>query len=762
MKSVRFILISILLSICLSNIKACWDPSYTPGEYYVFYTYPKDNPGTYPDQDAQNVAEWQAYTSGKATLEDIHEVVYNYPVASLGTLLYQFDKKEKADSNNTFIEYLFSTRDRDALSLLFLAKKCYQARAKRWDPWWYPTKEDLEFRDVKQIFNEALAYKGKKLATRYALQAIRAGITIGEDDRCLELWNTQIKHAPHSVVKQMCESYIAGILFRSEQYDEAAVHFISSGDETSFWWCAQHLVDEDTDIERIKIMYQYAPNAPVLAVMLQQIIREAEVNINPKYFNNDTTSWYREEYYSKFVNNRKRYMELCDLSLQIAGEGRTTNPAMWQYAAAFLTMIDGKINRAKDLLQIASRMKGTPFIKDNVKILQLMVDAQLGSYDNDFEQQIFPQLKWLDNKIANHLTDEVKRMTSDELYMMKDNFSYYYYNDMMRKISLAIMAPNYLKRGNTAKAAAFAGMATERLPQLVGKRLAGYYWRNNTTLLPLAEYRKNDTVNNEEYSNELFWMLDTMKVQDVIAYKNYLFAQKKSTFDRFLTERCYASRNYLNELIGTKYIRLLQFDKAVYYLSNVDQYYEKTLNIYQSGYLNYDPFHAPWLVPDRTPTAESDQHKLHYCKKMSHLKKLINSTKNREKKAQYAYEYAVGLSQVLYANWALAAYGRGTYYNNVMENTFSSYSDIFFKETEKYLKIAESNTCDKNLQAQCTFAKAKLHWDVDYHYNNGSWDYTLGDDLKKYYDLMKSKYSTTPFYAAMASQCDMFEDYISK
>lgn len=759
MKSIKFIIIELfLITVCLPEVEACWSPEYSPGEYYVFKVYDENNDSINNGQEEENVAEWQTYTSKKATQDDIYQVVYNYSTLDMEYLLSLMDKGiYQTDNKNTFVQYLFSTKDRDAIALLLLAKKCYNYRTKRDDPWWYPTKEDLKYGDLQSILDEALAYKGTALKQRYLLQAIRAAITMGEDDICMELWEKQIKNSPNSVIKRMSQSYIAGILFRREKYEEAAPLFIGSGDETSFWWCANQLTNSKTDIQKIEILHNYSPNSPSLAKMLQQIVFEAERAGNIKRFVNDQPDWYLEWYSDNFRQNRKRYISLRDLSLKIARQGKTDNPAMWQYAASFLTMMDGKPLYASKILKQSANMKGTPDIKEKIKIFQFMLDAINGSYDTAFEQKILPQLKWLDQKIRTNITDEVRKKTIEDTWMMHGNYSYYYYNDMMRKIAISIISTNYLKRRNAVKAAAFAGMGTELLPKLIGLRETSL--NDKYITVTLEEYRK-DTVNwNMDYSNELFLMLDTIRVQDVIAYKDYLFSGGKTELDRFLIERCYKNKNYFNELIGTKYIRAMQFDKAVAYLKNVDDYYEKTLNIYKEGYLNDDPFYPPWVGREKKTIKNK---KLNFCIKMNDLKNQIRSTRNKNEKAQYEYKYAIGLAQIISNNWALAAYGRGNHTHDI-ENHYDLYSYKFNNQVNKYLTLAQKRSSDKNLQSQCIYARSWLYWDIDSDYDSQNQEYTYkpARKMKYLFSLLAKNYAGTPFVLEMQTQCDLLADYIA-
>jgi hypothetical protein len=609
-------------------------------------------------------------------------VVYEWTIDNLKTIsladeIYQ----------NSFAEYLRKKQDKEAITLLILAKRCEQARAQRADKWWYPTKEDLKNYDLQAILNEALAYKGKKLKARYLLQAVRAAYTMQKYDLCLKLWNTQIKHQPTSAVKMMSEGYIGGIYFKRDI-----------------------TIKVKSDMERIKILYQYQPSSPELAVMVQKICREAEENANRKVFDGVTDT----EEYKKFLKNRKRYLELRDFALQVVEENRTNNPAMWQYAAAFLTFLDGDCPLSTQYLAKAGQMKGTSLIKNSIKIFQIMIDAYTSSYDADFEARILPQLQWLDKMICTHITDEVKEEYDDNSTF--SNYSQYYYGDMMRKITLSVMLPKYLEQNEGAKALLLAGMASERLRSLAQVR----------------QNRDKDAWNIDFRTNVFDWM-NRVSIENVIAYKQKLLSGTNTAFEQFLASRCYKNKDYLNEIIGTKYMRLEKFDKAVQYLSRVSPNYAKTLNVYQ--YFHYDPFAEPYLK--RTHSEPYPNYKLDFATQMLKLQGQMQTARNRESKMDATFQYAWGLKRAASDCWALIGYE--TSYNYEF-----AWGKPMMRRAETLMKTVVASSASRNLKAKCAVASA---W--------------LIDDNKNY-NLLRSKYASSDVFEQFYSECDRFTLYCKK
>ncbi|MDR0232506.1 MAG: hypothetical protein LBI82_10360 [Dysgonamonadaceae bacterium] len=732
MKSVRFTLISLALFVGFS-VYACWSPTYTPGEYYVFYSYPVESTNEAKVDD--NIQDWQKLTGNKVSLIDIDVVVYSYPIADLEKIFLK-----KGTDTNTFVNYLRKKKDKEIVNYLLLAKRCEIARAKRNERWWYPTKDDLKYVDLQEIVQEALAYKGSRLKIRYLLQAVRAAYAMKDYDLCLDLWEKQIKNLPRSAVKTMCQSYIGGIWFQRGDYEKAITFYNEGNDQSSFWWCAQNMTKENTDLERIKILYKYQPSAKELAKMLQDICRSAEKLANLKVFDNKTEEEISEMYYYEldgktFRQDRKRFMAVRDFALQVAAENRSNNPAMWQYAAAFLTFLDGKTSLAMQYAEKAADLNGTSFIKEKVKVLQIMLYAYAAkNYDEDFENSIFPQLQWLDSLICRDINvkscpegyyDSYAKSIKEEYsdWYTKNNYSQYYPFDMMRKITLSVMLPKYRQQKDYTKALLLAGMASECLRSLVDFRRIEK-WGTETY--------------HTDYSTDIFNYMNEFPVENVIEYQQLLQSGGRDEFERFLASKCYKNNNYLNELIGTKYLRLEKFDKAISYLSKVSDKYIESMNIYY--YFQLDPFRE--VYKNKEYQEQYPTYKLNFAKKMLSLQQKMQSEKNKEKNAAATWQYAIALSRSVSdgESWALTTYYIGSYndYENTWENLLRKRSEKLVAQAIKTMQGSESHLA----------VRAKYDWYENVEYSN---DESYGKFVKNY--------KTTDIFEDYLSECDKLNSY---
>ena len=699
----------------------------------MFYAYDNNKIKEYHPLDKINIEEWRKLIKNQATAGDIETVVYNYSIRNLENVVSKKLNPDDSICKNSFVRYLQTADDREIIDFLILAKRCEQARSKRADKWWYPAKEDLRNYDLQTILDDALAYNGSRLKNRYLLQAVRAAYTMGNYDICLNLWEKQIKHLPRSAVKSMCMGYIGGIWFRKGEYEKAIQFYNADNDYDSFWWCAKYLTKKNSDIERIKILYKYQPSSDELPLMLQTVCRKTEIEAESK-----NHGW--DEYKPKI--NRKQYMDLRDFALRVAAEKRSNNPAMWQYAAAYLTFWDGKIALAKQYAEKAETLQGTDFIKEKIKVLQTMLEASDHKrYDEAFEMQFLLKLQWLDSLICIDINlknmegydyeknEWRQNMSIKETYSdvdTKGNYSQYYPFDMMRRIVLGVMLPKYQKQKEYTKALLLAGMASERLRSLV----------NFKHIQKDGDHRWNT-----DYSTDIFNYMNRFPVENVIEYQQILQSGGRNEFERFLAEKCYKNDDYLNELIGTKYLRIEKFEEAIPYLSKVSSTYIKSMNVY--GYFHLDPFREVYENRNIKPYPE---YKLDFAKKMLILQQKMQNSNN---KTAAIWQYAIALERSVseYESWALTTYYMGNGYDN-FDNTFNDWQTPLLNRSKKL--IVQAGKTMKNSKNPAI--RAKYDW-----YKNVEDGYFWSGN--KMYKKFVNNYKNSSDLQQFLSECDNLKSY---
>jgi hypothetical protein len=722
----------------------------------MFYAYDKSKTTPFRSEKEANVAEWRRLTADRATEEDIEKVVYHYTIANMFKIPVKDVPPTDTMRNNTFVAWLRADRNRDAVDLLILAKQAEGIYKKRADKWWYPAKSELLNVDLQPILERALAGKSERLKDRCLLQAVRAAFRMKKYDLCLDLWKKQISKLPGSAVKRMCQGYIGGIYFRRGDYRNAIRHYSATKDRDSFWWCAKYLTKDNSEIERMKILYKYDPSTEELTKMMHLICQEAEIYANPKVFNNDKSGGKPEKRWKygfpDYLENRYRYIALRDFALQVASENRSNNPAMWQYAASFLTFLDGNARLAENYIDKALDMKGTPFVKEKAKVLKLILNVYSLPFDENYEAAVLPQMKWLDSLIIRDINlkstvcdweDCYSNVSIRERYkdwITFSNISQYYPYDMMRKLMLGIMLPKYMQNGKYTESLLLAGMASERMCSLLNY---GYTY---------------------DHSSDVFNLINLLPVENVIKYRQILKTGGSSEFEKFLSSKCYVNYDYINEIIGTKYLRQEKYSKAISYFSTVSEKYIESMGIYE--YFRLDPFRE--VYQKRLFIKPTPAYKLNYAKQMLRLQNQMNTAANRKQKAEALLKYAIALKRSVTDGeaWALTKYYVGSEpgYYYYFEDPFKKQAQYaryykqfeweyaLLKRSDNLSKQALKTSSDMEIQAQCFMVKEGilLSWVLD------SW---RDEDKENNYKTIYDRYRNTNAIQGFIAECDNFKSW---
>lgn len=127
----------------------------------------------------------------------------------------------------------------------------------------------------------------------------------------------------------------------------------------------------------------------------------------------------------------------------------------------------------------------------------------------------------------------------------------------------------------------------------------------------LKEYRTSDDYNSIDYRSDFFMMMkDAVSIGELIAYVNNTQTGQSTIFDKYLNERGFIDKDYFYDIIGTRYLSELNYDRAVKYLSKVSSSYQSHLNT--EAYMYRDPF----SIPDAA-LSNHDNYKLTFAKELN-------------------------------------------------------------------------------------------------------------------------------------------------
>ena len=374
--------------------------------------------------------------------------------------------------------------------------------------------------------------------------------------------------------------------------------------------------------------------------------------------------------------------------------------------------------------------------------MRIYLDAKTLPYDNAYEQKLFAQLQWLDGKIKSNITPEVREKTSKKYYSyLGINKSYYYWNDVMRRILLAEVCPRMIEQGKQVRALQLANMADNRLLGLVNKiETYNLTYQDKDACcistgggqmieMPLNEFRRStQQFNHLDYRNDFFILIDSIGVDNVIAYYGRVMSPK-TDFDRFLNARGYVDRDYLLDIVGTQCLRNMRYADAEKYLG--------TINPSFYGHLNVCQIHIPFELDNVRKYNDTD-FRYQFAKEMNALERKITATTNPDEKAQAMLRFAIGLRNSFGKCWSLTQYAKNSSYTYRGEapSKWLNSPEKHSADTQAYELI--KTTC--NLVTDREYA-AKIQYDFC----------NFREVATRYYDTQMAR--------AVWGKCDQLIDY---
>lgn len=729
MKSLKYLLISLFSLATVYSSSGCWYDWYTPNGYRMYRVCEADaeptiDAGGFNRSSEKNCRAWQRLTSNSIPLKDIYDVVYKMPL----TEFVQMYNNRNTVYENQFAQWI-TKRDTSILEFLYVAKNNEYVRAKRNSRWYYPTMNIDAPMTLEQVVERSIAAKKTKLGDRYLLQAVRALFSLGRYSECIDIWNKYASKLPKdNLMRQLILPYIAGAEYRVNNSERALEYLAEIGDVHSILYCKGRAGEQLTTQQALELVCQYAPNSDYVVKTLQEYVNLLESD-------GTENGYYRGE--PVVEPGRAELIEsLRALCLSMAVDSRVETPALWYYTAAILSDIIGESQRASQLLSKAQKAKSTRYLDESMKVMRIYLDAKLSKYDSAYEAKLYEQLRWLDSKIVNNITKNVRTHTIEGFYL-NSGIGYYYWNDMMRRIVLSVLCPRLVQIGKTTRAMQLANMADNRLLGIVdSKNLSGYVVENGNWIyktvddITMREYRyAENQYNQHDYSNYFFELIDSLDVNCAIRY-HQVTVNPKSDFDRFLNSRGYTGSDYINDIVGTHCLRQMRYKQAVKYLKRVSREYTR-------NHLNVVIKSDPFSITDKHKS-EPCYSKYDFATQMYALEQSINRATDPNAKARDMFKFAVGLRNSFGRCWSYTQYYKG-------ELFWGCVSPKRDWQTDKYTTAAKDYAQKLFNRALTTANDSQLLSEMNYNLCN--------------FKTVAEKYPDTELGIFVRGSCDKLVDY---
>lgn len=638
--------ISLILLLALGgnlSVLGCGEPYTDPAYLKIFKVQPQSSDS---DSDLQlynyramdNCRLWAKQTYSKINIWEIHEVVYEWYAYQIESLIRNIDKPEEGNTllDNEFARWIVDNKDYEVAQFLLLAKRCEETRMAQNHPWYYPANGDEVSMSLHEVAKEAAAYKGYRLRSRYALQAMRALFASGRHDECVNYWGRINESLDEDLLKHMCRPYVAGSLLRLGQKEESLKMYAQADDVNSIISITDKSLDPNNLFNRLEALYKYNPDSEQF----------------PKIIQREVSKFEEEKYGDYYSYNPKRVASLCEFATKVAHEGRCKNRAMWYYTASFLNYLLDNPTQAFELLSESERYKADAVVDSSIRSLRLLLDAKYSPLNPATERRIYNDINWLLESIRNSAYEPVDWYCTISWSNYRDN----YWCRILSRVLLSELAPRYFAKGDYIRGIQLVNMADNALLNIVGELISYSYVpmidKYINLELPVSQMRESRFVTNDiDYSNSLFVVADTIAVEKLQRYVDVMNDKHSSPMDELARLYSYTNPDFFNEIIATRLLRECRYAEAVKYFRMLPENFHRRLNTYKCGNLfKCNPFSERVVSP-------SDNVKYNFAVKMVQLEKQIEQTTEPNTKADLKLEYALAMRQSLVEEgWALTRY----------------------------------------------------------------------------------------------------------
>jgi hypothetical protein len=431
--------------------------------------------------------------------------------------------------------------------------------------------------------------------------------------------------------------------------------------------------------------------------------------------------------------------KLQNFCKQLGADNKYPEPQIGTLTSAYLHFIQNKPEDGLAVLKQMGNHTTNEKLAEQKQIISLLLSAQkLKQVQQVDEAALLPALQWLHNKVVNN-----PKPKADVYPETPDNHNRFAITE--RNFYTHVLAPAYLRQGDTAKAA------------LVMLK-SNYGYANNY---------------NSYLDNQLpdFWFnyLHSAQVRQLLDWK---LKRPSYPYLAFLSHSLKAvNADKLYELLGTTGLREHQYAAAAAAFKQMKSNRLKNRNyngedFYNTGEnLQGDPFYVE--INDYPKAFTGTRYtKLGFAQKMAALQSQL---KANPQNASVYYQMANALYNTsTYGNswglitysWSALDYGRKPLYDYDADYTQASLAKQY------YLKArALSNNAE--LKARCTFMAAKC--EQKQHERPSYTDYETYDKREKafiqslqknsYFNEMRA-YRSTAFYRQAVEECSYLRDFL--
>lgn len=710
--------------------------------YYTWWNYGDGYLST-PENDP-NIALWKEYCGGKVDEQSIYEAVYELKEEELGN----------RQSSNKMVQYLIQN-DLEALSYIAFAKSCSHLNS-RYSEW---EEDDNSVNERKEKMQDALnrsqKVKSEAIKKRFRFLAIRLAFYNKDQEKVNRIFKKSFSGNPEDAIDYwaLYFNWVTQKRSAERNFNLAQVFVYAPGKRYgAITQITKNIpVDEvlafaKTDTERanvhavygvrnigrglstLKAVYYLDPNNPLLDYLLIREINKVEDWVlTPRYTNFDPSVSPKGGTYglsNELIQERIKDDESYAKELLFWMEGlKESGSDAWRVGEAFLKGIMGKEREALAVLSSSAMFPEN--MRPLVKQLRVLFRVRMGNH-------VELELNQNDHAV---LMNSKQQNYNQFLFAVSREFEF------QKKMDIAAALFSQINRVNDYYS-------------------EGVTWRSGTEKATLSSdfYYSWFLYLDAEYSPE--------ELQSVIDFTNLKFGES-TEFDHWQREYLRKNVDRLYDLLGTKYIRQNNMDKAIAAFEKVkgDLWNEAPF----TTYLNANPFHADFYSGHKPSKLDTITYtKLGLAKQ---YKAYLKKAKSRRTKNRAYYYFLLANCELNMSHYGNSWMMRRYFWTASMHPNNLEDDDEFFrvKRAQEFYQKAYDLTSDKEIKALCLRMKGRCEkhelafdapdsWDFDYDQFGGFNNYLISKNQS--YKKLKEEYPEDS--KELMSNCFSFERYFAK
>lgn len=568
-----------------------------------FFALPSGHKSIADYDRAENLKLWQSLTSDQIPLADIEQAVYT----DTRERFCELTRCSTTKTSNRFYAYLRDAKDDELSDFLELAKEMEERWRDARSPWYYPRNRNAEqgTGDFNDIIDRCASYKGRRLADRYALQAVRALFASDRDGECLEYYYHAFTDIPaDNLMKRMAQRYVAGILSFTGAHQLADPIFAAAGDVWS--------ISNDDPVE---CMVRHNPDAPQLM-----------------------------EYIRSHASDTLFMRRTACIAESLVRKGTVRNMGDWEFLLAYVNSVyNGDDASARKNVRSALRHGfSTPELKDLARAFRMKLDASAVN-----SATLLDDLQWIERKTKASDSDAARewiRILGNIVYAewvprlwMSGDYStavllcaYVDNMNFINQFRNAAVGLDEMRYGETySNPVDYLSLSFQLMESLTSSQLAQVHERIMESV-PLYDFLRKDVRTDSDYYNELIGTL----------------ALREENYGRAVS---YLSR------VSRHYQRTMNIFKDGYLSGD-------PFNPSPSGWAEFTSFSEPWKPDVATLGLQyTEDAKLKFALKMLHFKQIMMTGRSADERGLARLMYVIGRHNSVCECWALTQYWDGAY-----------------------------------------------------------------------------------------------------